>query len=145
MIDYTWTVTTMESYSDVGELQDVVFSVTWMMTGEWLAEDSSLYSAYVTGFTKLNLPSNPDGSFTPYADLTELQVLGWVQNVLGDDVIVRYEQNIADQIAQQAGPQVIVLPLPWIPEPEPVPPEPTPDPSPPIPGPPVSGAPVSGD
>jgi hypothetical protein len=131
MIDYTWTVINMESYTAVGDLQDVVFSVEWSITGEWLAEDSSLYSASAVGITALALPSNPDGSFTPYADLTELQVLGWVQAVLGPDIISRYEQNIADQIAQQAGPQVIVLPLPWIPEPEPVP---TPPPGPPTPG-----------
>jgi hypothetical protein len=131
MIDYTWTVTTMEAYSNVGELEDVVFSVSWSMTGEWLSEDSSLYSASAVGITAVPQPANPDGSFTPYADLTEQEVLGWVQAVLGPDIISRYEQNIADQIAQQAGPTVVTPPLPWIPEPEPVPPTP---PGPPTPG-----------
>ena len=139
MIDYTWTVTEMEAYTQVGDLEDVVFSVSWAMTGEWLAEDSSLYLATAIGITAVPQPANPDGSFTPYADLTEQEVLGWVQAVLGPDIISRYEQNLADQIAQQAGPAVVTPPLPWIPEPEPVPPEPTPDPSPPIPGPPVPG------
>jgi hypothetical protein len=131
MIDYTWTVTEMEAYTNVGELADVVFSVSWAMTGEWLAEDSSLYSATAIGITAVPQPANPDGSFTPYADLTEEEVLGWVQTVLGPDIISRYEQNLADQIAQQAGPTIITPPLPWIPEPEPVPPPP---PGPPTPG-----------
>ena len=131
MIDYTWTVTTMEAYSNVGELEDVVFSVSWSMTVEWLSEDSSLYSASAVGITAVPQPANPDGSFTPYADLTEQEVLGWVQAVLGPDIISRYEQNLADQITQQAGPTVVTPPLPWIPEPEPVPPTP---PSPPTPG-----------
>lgn len=131
MIDYTWTVISMEAYSSVGSLEDVVFSVNWTMTGEWTAPDSSLYSASATGMTALALPSNPDGSFTPYAELTESQVLGWVQAVLGSDIISRYEQNLADQIAQQAGPAVVTPGLPWIPEPEPVPPPP---PGPPTPG-----------
>ena len=137
MIDYTWTVTAMEAYSDVDDLQDVVFSVSWTMTGEWLSEDSSLYSASAMGITAIELPSNPDGSFTPYDELTELQVLGWVQNTIGEDGIISYEQNIANEIAKQAGPVIVTLPLPWIPVPDPVPPEPTPDPTPPIPDPPV--------
>jgi hypothetical protein len=133
MIDYTWTVSSMESYSEVDNLQDVVFSVSWTMIGEWLSEDSSLYSALAIGITAIELPSNPDGSFTPYDELTELQVLGWVQNTIGEDGIISYEQNIANEIAKQAGPVVVTLPLPWIPEPEPVPP------APPMPDTPVSG------
>ena len=140
MINYTWTVTEMNAYTNVGELADVVFSVSWSMSGEWIAEDLSVYSVTAIGITVVPQPASPDGSFTPYADLTEEEVLGWVQAVLGPDIIARYEQNLADQIAIQAGPAIVTPPLPWIPVPDPVPPDPEPIPTPPIPGPPVPGA-----
>lgn len=136
MIDYTWIVLEMSAYTVVGDLQDVVFSVTWQMTGSWTNPDSVIFSASAIGITSLSIPSNPDGSFTPYADLTELQVLGWIQDILGPDIITCYEQNISNQIDKLAGPPVITPPLPWIP----VPPEPTPVP--PLPDPPIPVPPV---
>jgi hypothetical protein len=139
MINYTWTVTEMDAYTQLETYDNVVFSVSWQLTGSQTNSDSTVTTGSAIGVTVVPEPSNPDGSFTPYADLTEDQVIGWVQAVLGPDVISRYEQNIADQIAEQLGPAVVTPPLPWIPEPDPVPPEPTPDPTPPIPGPPVPG------
>jgi hypothetical protein len=56
---------------------------------------------------------DPAVPFTPYADLTEAQVIGWVQDAMGEEVVAGYEANVAQQIADQINPPVVTPPLPW--------------------------------
>ena len=56
----------------------------------------------------------PGAPFTPYADLTEEQVVGWVLDALGPEQVTAYEANVAKQIADQANPPVVTPPLPWV-------------------------------
>jgi len=54
----------------------------------------------------------PSGAFTPYADLTQAQVLGWVwANGVDKDAT---EASVQAQIDSQINPTVIQPPLPWI-------------------------------
>ena len=50
-----------------------------------------------------------EGAFTPYSQLTEALVVGWVQNSLGKDTV---EQSLAAQIDAQKNP-VQASGLPW--------------------------------
>jgi hypothetical protein len=53
----------------------------------------------------------PGDPFTPYADLTQDQVLGWVwANGVDKDAT---EAAVAGQIEAQINPPVIQPPLPW--------------------------------
>ena len=65
----------------------------------------------------------PSGSFTPYNELTEQQVLDWCFANGVDKTAI--EANVSLQIQNQINPPVVVLPLPWVP---PVPPAPEPQP-----------------
>ena len=56
---------------------------------------------------------DPAAPFTPYADLTEAQVIGWVQGAMGAEQVAAYEANVAQQIADQINPPVVTPPLPW--------------------------------
>ena len=53
-------------------------------------------------------------SFTPFADLTESQVIGWVKDILGDEVAV-VEQATANMINSQKNPlnYPTAKDLPW--------------------------------
>jgi hypothetical protein len=52
-------------------------------------------------------------TFTPYANLTEAQVIGWVKNALGEESVTGYETKVAQQIADQINPPVVTPQLPW--------------------------------
>ena len=52
-----------------------------------------------------------NGSFTPYADLTQDQVLGWCWNNGVDKDAT--EKNVISQVESQANPPFVSLPLPW--------------------------------
>jgi hypothetical protein len=54
----------------------------------------------------------PEGTFTPYADLTQEQVLGWCW-ANGVDQIAT-EAAVNQQLANQINPPVITPALPWV-------------------------------
>jgi hypothetical protein len=105
-ITYTWTVVQMDAYPQVDGEQDVVFTVHWTLSGT-----DGTYSGGVYGTTGVTV--NPDEPFTPYADLTQDQVIGWVQDAMGAEQVANYEANIAAQIEGQINPPVVTPPLPW--------------------------------
>jgi len=92
-----------------GTLTDVVITADWRCNG---TQES--YSGTCYGSCSFAPPS---GSFTPYADLTEQQVLDWCYANGVDKTAI--EANVTAQIENQINPPVVSLPLPWVP---PVPP-----------------------
>ena len=88
-----------------GELTDVVISANWSCR----ASDGT-YSAVLTGCASFAPPS---GSFTPYPDLTQEQVLGWCYANGVDKSAI--EANVTLQIENQINPPIIAPPLPWLP------------------------------
>jgi hypothetical protein len=65
------------------------------------------YSASTYG--TVGYTEQPDESYTPYEELTQEQVVGWVQESLGKDTV---EASLAGQIEAQKNP-VQVSGLPW--------------------------------
>jgi hypothetical protein len=57
------------------------------------------YAGSVYGSVGVTL--DPDAPFTPYASLTQAQVVGWVQDALGEEQVAAYEANVAQQISDQ--------------------------------------------
>ena len=100
-----------------GSLTDVVITADWRCngtetTGTYFTEQT--YSGTCYGSCSF---APPTGSFTPYPDLTQEQVLSWCYANGVDKSAI--EANVTAQIANQINPPVVVLPLPWVP---PVPP-----------------------
>ena len=88
-----------------GSYTDVVINADWRCNG---SQDN--YSGTCYGSCSFAAPS---GSFTPYNELTEQQVLDWCyQNGVDQKAI---EANVVIQIANQINPPVVALPLPWVP------------------------------
>ena len=100
---YTWTVTAMDCHTQEGGHHNVVFTVHWTCVGAFNGFTGSVYST-------CSVPA-PTDSFTPYADLTQDQVLGWIwaNGVDKDATQIAVENQIKEQIA----PTVQTPPLPW--------------------------------
>ena len=105
-ITNTWAIVQMDAHSEYEGKPDVVSTVHWTLNGT-----DGTYVGSVYGSVGVNLSTS--GAFTPYADLTKAQVVSWVQDALGDDQVAAYEANVAQQIADQINPPVVVSPLPW--------------------------------
>lgn len=102
----TWAIVQMDAYPEVDGETDVVFNVHWTLNGT-----DGTYQGNVYGTQQV--PLDGGAPFTPYADLTEAQVIGWVQDAMGAEQVASLEANVAQQIADQANPPVVTPPLPW--------------------------------
>lgn len=92
-----------------GTLTDVVITADWRCNGT-VQSPTEAYSGTCYGSCSF---APPTGSFTPYPDLTQDQVLGWCfANGVDKSAI---EANVMLQIQNQINPPVVALPLPWLP------------------------------
>jgi hypothetical protein len=103
---YTWEVVQMDAYPEYGGEAEVVFNVHWVLTG---SEAGFVGAAYGAQFVTLD----SDANFTPYANLTQEQVIGWVKADMGADRVAAAEASVANQINDQLAPTVVAPPLPW--------------------------------
>lgn len=102
MITYTLNVTQMDVAPQAEGQTDVVINVHWAYVGT-----DGTNSGSFGGTTPV---SYQQGSpFTPYGDLTQEQVAGWVLDAWTADQTTTYQTAINDQIAVQTPP------LPWTP------------------------------
>jgi hypothetical protein len=97
----TWTITSMESQPTTG----IVVSANWLCAGEQDGFTASLSGACV-------FPT-PGESYTPYTQLTQQQVLGWVWTDGGVDQVAT-EDAIQSALNAQINPPVVQQPLPWV-------------------------------
>jgi hypothetical protein len=93
---FTWNVVQMDRLTSDGFVVTVHYTVN-AVDGEFTA------STYGTvGYTE-------EGAFTPYSQLTEAEVVGWVKDSLGQETV---EEALAAQIEAQKNP-ISESGLPW--------------------------------
>jgi hypothetical protein len=112
---YTWTVTGMSAYPEYQGEADVVFDVQWTCQGSNGATPP--VTSVIGNFTQV--PLNSGSSFTPYVDLTQDQVIGWVQSAMGAEQVAALYAALDTLIEQTINPPVVNPPLPWVPQPTP--------------------------
>jgi len=105
---YTWVITAMDAYPQQAGQTDVVFTVHWTLNGT----DGSGHNGSVYGTVGLT-PYQAGEPFTPYAQLTQNQVIVWVTAALGAEQVASLEKNIDQQIANQISPSIVSPALPW--------------------------------
>ena len=110
MITYIWSITSLSTVPKVDNKLDVVVLAQWTLTGkDELGIQGSLISS-----SQFTLAQGQ--GYTPYKDLTEDEVIGWVQTTLGVAGINNAETAIQSQILSTLNPSVIPTqqPLPWV-------------------------------
>ena len=108
-LTYTWELTGMKLQSD-GEVQNAVVQTYWKCTGI----DADGNSGTFSGATPFDLSTIDPDSFTPYEELTEAQVLGWVEAAAAS-YMDHINEQIEKQIALEMLPQTEVAEdaFPW--------------------------------
>ena len=101
---FNWTVTQMDCYPQEAGHTDVVFNVHWTCSGTDGTYNGSVYST-------CGVQLDPTAPYTPYADLTQDQVLGWIW-ASGVDKDAT-QAAVQTQIDNQINPPIIQPPLPW--------------------------------
>jgi len=112
MTTINWIIESLLVRKVEGSNTDVVITADWRCNGSQESFSGTCYGS--CSFAP------PTGSFTPYPDLTQDQVLGWCFANGVDQTAI--EANVSLQIANQINPPVVSLPLPWVPPTPPTPP-----------------------
>ena len=103
MITYNWQIVSTPAYSQIDGQTDVVFEVNWSC----FAVDGN-YSAQTTGSVPVTYTAGTP--FTPYNQLTQDQVWGWINPSIDRPDV---EANLQALIDAQKNPQTVTPPLPW--------------------------------
>lgn len=106
---FNWTVDSMDCLPQAEGETDVVINVNWRCTGQESGFTSSVYGSQMVTYT-------PGSSFTPYADLTQEQVVGWVW-AADPELQANMQTAVQEQLDAQINPTVVSPPLPWNPSP----------------------------
>jgi len=105
-IEFTTTITGMEAYPIKDSVPLYVFRVYWNYEGK-----DEKYETAMQGST--DVPASDPQSATPYADLTQEQVMGWIQKYTPAWMWAEYSDKISAWITAQYTPAVVNPPLPW--------------------------------
>jgi hypothetical protein len=107
MTSITWVIEQMNCYPTYESQTDVVFNVAWRAN----ATDGT-YNA--TSYGTVGVTYVAGSPYTPFADLTQTQVVGWVQAALGAEQVSTIEAGLSTNIANQVSPPVVSPALPWV-------------------------------
>jgi hypothetical protein len=106
---FSWTISELNCAVESEGLPDVINVIHWRYNATQ-EHDGKVYFADTYGSSNVAQP-NPQ-NFIPYADVTEAEVIGWLNEILPvEDMQAGLEANIALQIT----PKEVTLPLPWLP------------------------------
>ncbi len=110
---FTWSIESMPAYPQAEGETDVVFQVNWQCSAqEFLGangvEVPSQYQAHTFGSVPVTYTAGLP--YTPYADLTQEQVWGWIDPSIDRPEV---EANLQAMIDAQKNPTVVTPPLPW--------------------------------
>lgn len=100
---FTWNIAQLERLAATGEIQTVHYTVS-------ARSDDDVYASSAYGSLGLD-PADPD-SMIPFADVTEAEVVSWVQSKFGEEKVAEIHQALSEQIELQRAPKV-AQGLPW--------------------------------
>ena len=106
-ITNTWIIEQMDCYPQADGRTDVVFTVHWRVN----ATDGTYIA---TSYGTVGVTYVAGTPYTPYAQLTQAQVIGWVQDAMGPEQVSVIETGLATNIANQMNPPVVSPELPWV-------------------------------
>ena len=103
-IEYTWKIERLDCYPTLKTYENVVTNVYWRLFAKGGGCEATAYGSVALEIGTLS------EEFTPFSDLTEAQVVGWVKAAIDGP---RHEAILAQNIADQLSPPMVTPPLPW--------------------------------
>ena len=95
-MEYKFTINALDILKQDNDLHDVVYGIHWVLT----AYSDQGTTASAIGIKKMP-PPDPK-NFTPYDELTEEIVIGWLQSEGVDGTVVK--KSLGEQIYQKENP-----------------------------------------
>ena len=113
---YEWKVKSIKKAENANDLSNVIIGTQWIVTA--ITENG--YSASFNGATPFTPADVDPNNFTPYEELTEETVLGWIKNVAsGSTSMPGYWDHISERIQKDLDKEIQnhktleTVDLPW--------------------------------
>jgi len=105
----TWVIEWMQCIPTEGQYTNVVINAGWRCNGNQVSNGVE-FTGTIYGSVSFPQPAS-GGQFTPYASLTQDQVLGWIwANGVNKSSA---ETSVQHQIDNKINPPMVEPPLPW--------------------------------
>ena len=112
---YAWSVLGMSAYPEYESQTDVVFMVSYQCTATSATINPATNTPYQSSNGgSISVSYVAGSSYTPYNQLTQEQVIGWVQAALGPEGVAQMEATCDAGIENQISPPIVSPPLPWV-------------------------------
>jgi hypothetical protein len=106
-MEYSYKIMNIYCYPTYEGQENMVFNVQWIYSGT-----DGTYSSNLDGTT--TIPFNPDIEYTPFDELTEEQVISWVEQNIDPALLSEIRAKIEADILGQSSPPPVINPiLPW--------------------------------
>jgi len=105
MNTFNWTIAQLDCIPELDGVQDYVVTVHWRYGITNGTYSTDIYGAQ--GF-----PQSPESeNFIPFAELTEADVIGWLENSLD---VPSMQTNLTTALDNIINPPIVSPPLPWL-------------------------------
>ena len=111
-INYTWDVSTVDTYPTKDSKSDVIYTVHWRLTATDDTNkdsDGNFWSSYNYGSQILD--TSDLSSFKAFASVTASDVQGWVEAAMGADEVTKMKTSLDGQIAKMITPNSVTKKL----------------------------------
>lgn len=109
MVTYNWDCKTVDTYPTHAGKSDVVYNVHWRVTGvsDQVDSNGNPYSSTNIGTQVLN--TEDLSNFTAFDTVVHSDVISWVKEAMGEEVVASIESGIKSQIDNLITPASVTL------------------------------------
>lgn len=105
----TWKIDSLECKKQEQGFTDVVYNIHWRLYATEGGQSTSIYGSQSVSFD----PTDEAYVFTPYEELTEQTVIGWLHDSFGAENVTEKETVVTNILNSIINPVIETKPLPW--------------------------------
>jgi hypothetical protein len=105
---FDFVISQLDSIPSIDGMDKVISTIHWRAQKQYEEDGAIVFTSDTYG--ALSLSSPHEASFTPYDEVTQEMVEGWLESSLDCEAI---EANLDAQIQNFLNPPIVAYPLPW--------------------------------
>lgn len=107
-ITYAWTISSLDVAPSEDTLTDVIKVAHWRYR---ITDGADDLTAEVYGAQAFVSPD--PASYTPFDSVTEAQLVGWIEDAIGEDGMDAMNASLEASLENLRNPPIVTMPVPW--------------------------------
>ena len=111
-INFTWDIKQVDVYPTLDENTNVIYNVHWELIAEDDAnQDSKGKNLKAENIGVQHLDTSDLSEFVNFSSVNSSQVITWIENAMGSEMLEMHKQSLRDNIEKQITPVTIAKTL----------------------------------